>query len=467
MKMWSGRFRQPLDPEFERWQRSFEFDRRLLHEELAASRAHAGALKNAGVLSSGELIAILQGLDQIAEKAAASSAFLEDDEAEDVHHFVEKKLVALIGDTGYRLHSGRSRNEQIATDLRLYVRAAIDQLRSDLADFLGAFLDRAEQTGNAAMPAYTHLQRAEPVLLGHWLLAYVEMFLRDGERLADCRKRLNVCPLGSGAVAGATLSLDRRAMALELGFDAPTSNSIDATSDRDFVLEFVNVLSLLAMHLSRWAEEMVLFSSQEYGFVRLPEAYSTGSSAMPQKMNADLLELTRGKAARMIGDATALLVTMKGLPLAYNKDLQETQQPLFNAAETVRSLVPLVSGWMKAVEFNHDRMQEAAESGFMNAWAGATYLARQGVPFRMAHEQIGKAVQMCIERKCELADLPLEELRQLNPAFDQDFYSSLSLQAVLNIHDVPGGTAPARVRQALTDARKKVESLREGIHAHA
>ena len=438
-----------------------------MHEELAASRAHAGALKNAGVLSSGELIAILQGLDQIAEKAAASSAFLEDDEAEDVHHFVEKKLVALIGDTGYMLHSGRSRNEQIATDLRLYVRAAIDQLRSDLADFLGAFLDRAEQTGNAAMPAYTHLQRAEPVLLGHWLLAYVEMFLRDGERLADCRKRLNVCPLGSGAVAGATLSLDRRAMALELGFDAPTSNSIDATSDRDFVLEFVNVLSLLAMHLSRWAEEMVLFSSQEYGFVRLPEAYSTGSSAMPQKMNADLLELTRGKAARMIGDATALLVTMKGLPLAYNKDLQETQQPLFNAAETVRSLVPLVSGWMKAVEFNHDRMQEAAESGFMNAWAGATYLVRHGVPFRMAHEQIGKAVQMCIERKCELADLPLEELRQLNPAFDQDFYSSLSLQAVLNIHDVPGGTAPARVRQALTDARKKVESLREGIHAHA
>ena len=467
MKMWSGRFRQPLDPEFERWQRSFEFDRRLLHEELAASRAHAGALKNAGVLSSGELITILQGLDQIAEKAAASSAFLEDGEAEDVHHFVEKKLVALIGDTGYRLHSGRSRNEQIATDLRLYVRAAIDQLRSDLADFLGAFLDRAEQTGNAAMPAYTHLQRAEPVLVGHWLLAYVEMFLRDGERLADCRKRLNVCPLGSGAVAGATLSLDRRAMALELGFDAPTSNSIDATSDRDFVLEFVNVLSLLAMHLSRWAEEMVLFSSQEYGFVRLPEAYSTGSSAMPQKMNADLLELTRGKAARMIGDATALLVTMKGLPLAYNKDLQETQQPLFNAAETVRSLLPLVSGWMKAVEFNHERMQEAAESGFMNAWAGATYLVRQGVPFRMAHEQIGKAVQMCIERKCELADLPLEELRQLNPAFDQDFYSSLSLQAVLNIHDVPGGTAPARVRQALTDARKKVESLREGIHAHA
>jgi argininosuccinate lyase len=467
MKMWSGRFRQPLDADFERWQRSFEFDRRLLREEVTASRAHAGALKNAGVLSSSELIAILQGLEQIAEKAASSPAFLQDSEAEDVHHFVEKQLVVLIGDTGYKLHSGRSRNEQIATDLRLYVRAAIDQIRNDLADFLAGFLDRAEQAGNVAMPAYTHLQRAEPVLVGHWLLAYVEMFLRDGERLADCRKRLNLSPLGSGAVAGATLPLDRRAMAKELGFDGPTANSIDATSDRDFALEFVNVLSVLAMHLSRWAEEMILFSSQEYGFIRLPEAYSTGSSAMPQKMNGDLLELTRGKAARLIGNATALLVTMKGLPLAYNKDLQETQQPLFDATETMLSLLPLVSGWMKAVEFNHPRMQEAAQSGFMNAWAGATYLVRHGVPFRMAHEQIGKAVQTCIARNCELADLPLEELRQLNPAFDQDFYSSLTLQAVLNIHDVPGGTAPARVRQALTEARKKVEFMREEIHAHA
>ena len=467
MKMWSGRFRQPLDADFECWQRSFEFDRRLLRQELAASRAHAGALKNAGVLSSSELIAILQGLDQIAEKATSSAAFLDDSEAEDVHHFVEKQLVTLIGDTGYKLHSGRSRNEQIATDLRLYVRAAINQMQVDLADFLGIILDRAEQAGSSAMPAYTHLQRAEPVLVGHWLLAYVEMFLRDAGRLADCRKRLNLSPLGSGAVAGATLALDRRAMAEELGFDAPTANSIDATSDRDFVLEFVGALSVLAVHLSRWAEEMILFSSQEYGFIRLPEAYSTGSSAMPQKMNPDLLELTRGKAARIIGDSTALLITVKGLPLAYNKDLQETQQPVFDAAGTILSVLPLVSGWMKAVEFNTERMQEAAQSGFMNAWAGATYLVRRGVPFRLAHEQIGKAVQTCIERNCELADLPLEELRLLNPAFDQDFYSSLSLQAVLNIHDVPGGTAPSRVRQAITDARKKVASMQEEVHAHA
>jgi len=467
MKMWSGRFRQPLDADFEQWQRSFEFDRRLLRHEVAASRAYAKSLKNAGVLSSDELITILQGLEQIADKAASSTDFLEDDEAEDVHHFVEKQLVALVGDTGYKLHSGRSRNEQIATDLRLYVRAAIDQMRSDLAAWLSALLDRAEQAGNSAMPAYTHLQRAEPVLISHWLLAYVQMFLRDGGRLADCRSRLNLSPLGSGAVAGATLPLDRRTVAEELGFDAPTANSIDATSDRDFVLEFLSALSVLAVHLSRWAEEMILFSSQEFGFVRLPEAYSTGSSAMPQKMNPDLLELTRGKTARVIGGATALIVTMKGLSLAYNKDLQETQQPLFDATGTVLSLLPLASGWMKAVEFNYERMQEAAQSGFMNAWAAATYLVRRGVPFRLAHEQIGKAVQTCIERKRELADLTLEELRQVNPIIDQDFYSCLDLQSVLEIHDVPGGTAPARVRQALAEARRKVEHMREEAHAHA
>src|SRR5450755_195487 len=318
MKMWSGRFRQPLDADFEHWQRSFDFDRRLLREELAASAAHAAAIKNAGILSSSELITILQGLKQIGEKAASTPAFLEDNEAEDVHHFVEQQLVALIGEAGYKLHSGRSRNEQIATDLRLYVRATIDHLRHDLGELCSVLADRADQAADAAMPAYTHLQKAEPVLLGHWLLAYVEMFLRDAERLADCRKRLNVCPLGSGAVAGATLSLDRGLMADSLGFDGATANSIDATSDRDFALEFVNALSLLSLHLSRWAEEMILFSSQEYSFLGLPEAYSTGSSAMPQKKNPDLLELVRGKAARVMGCATTLQTLFKGLPLAYN-----------------------------------------------------------------------------------------------------------------------------------------------------
>jgi argininosuccinate lyase len=341
-------------------------------------------------LSADELITILQGLEQIGEKAAASGAFLEDDEAEDVHHFVEKQLVAMRGEVGYKLHSGRSRNEQIATDLRLYVRAAIDQLREELVELCGAFADRAEQAGDAAVPAYTHLQRAEPVLGGHWLLAYIEMFLRDTDRLADCRKRLNVCPLGSGAVAGATLPLDRTLMADKLGFAAPTANSIDATSDRDFAIEFVNAMSLLALHLSRWAEEMILFSSQEYCFVVLPEVYSTGSSAMPQKKNPDLLELVRGKSGRVIGNATALTVTVKGLPLAYNKDLQETQEPLFDSADTLLQMLPLVTGWMKVVEFHLETMQKASQSGFMNAWAAAAYLVKRGVPSRLAHERIGK-----------------------------------------------------------------------------
>jgi len=466
-KMWSGRFREPLDPAFERWQRSFDFDKRLLLHELAASGAHAHALKDAGLLAADELIAILQGLQEIGTQAAVSPEFLNDPEAEDVHHFVEKKLVAQIGDIGYKLHSGRSRNEQIATDLRLYVRTAIDQVRSDLNEFCTALLDRASEAGDAAMPAYTHLQRAEPVLVAHWLLAYVEMFQRDADRLADCRDRVNLCPLGSGAVAGTTLPLNRDAMAKALGFDGPTANSIDATSDRDFVIEFCNTLALLAAHLSGWAEEMILFSSQEFGFIRLPEAYSTGSSAMPQKRNPDLLELTRGKAARIIGDATALLIARKGLPLAYQKDLQETQEMLYSSADSVVSLLPLVTGWVRAADFLYGHMATAAQTGYLNAWAAATYLLQRGVPFRIAHEQVGKAVRLCLEKGCELQDLPLEQLQQVSPAFDVDVYKHLTLDSVLALHDVYGGTAPHRVQQAIREARRKLESTREGIHAHA
>ena len=384
-----------------------------------------------------------------------------------MHHFVEKELVGLIGETGYKLHSGRSRNEQIATDLRLYVRASIDQLHHELAELCGVLVDRADQAGDAAMPAYTHLQRAEPVLIGHWLLAYVEMFVRDAERLADCRKRLNVCPLGSGAVAGATVSLDRSFMAGSLGFDGVTANSIDATSDRDFALEFVNSLSLLALHLSRWAEEMVLFSSQEYSFVILPEAYSTGSSAMPQKKNPDLLELVRGKSGRILGNATNLMVAIKGLPLAYNKDLQETQEPLFEAAETMLSVVPLVTGWLRDVRFDYEHMKSATQSGFMNAWAAATYLVRRGVPFRLAHEQIGKAVQHCLDIGCELGDLAFDQLREFSSSFDQDFYSCLTLESVLISHDVSGGTAPAQVQHEIEKARRRLVAARGLAHAHA
>lgn len=467
MKMWSGRFRQPLDPEFERWQRSFPFDQCLLPYELEASRAHARALEHAGVISAQELAEIVRGLEQIGEHAKTDSRFLVDDEAEDVHHFVEKHLVALIGETGYKLHSGRSRNEQIATDLRLYVRNTIDQLQSLLANWLEALFARAQKAGDAAMPAYTHLQRAEPVLLAHWLLAYVEMFLRDSERLADTRTRLNVCPLGSGAVAGATLPLDRAAIAADLGFDTPTANSIDATSDRDFVLEFVQALSIVAVHLSRWAEEMILFSTEEYGFIALPEPYSTGSSAMPQKKNADLLELTRGKAGRVIGAATTLLMTVKGLPLAYNKDMQETQEPLFDACRTVLSILPLVTGWMKEAEFDYPRMQQAAQGGFMNAWAAATYLVGRGVPSRLAHEAVGKAVKLCVERGCELQDLPLAGLQQIHPLFGNDLYQSLTLEAVLTMHEVEGGTARGPVQEALQRAEQRIAHLRGEVHAHA
>jgi argininosuccinate lyase len=463
MKMWSGRFRQPLDPEFEKWQRSFPYDQRLLPFELAASRTHANALKIAGVLSSDELSEIVKGLEAIGSRADATPEFLNDPEAEDVHHFVEKQLAALIGATGYKLHTGRSRNEQIATDLRLFVRHSIDTLQNLIGDWAEAILSRAEAAGGAAMPAYTHLQPAEPVLVAHWLLAYVEMFLRDASRLADCRKRANLCPLGSGAVAGATLTLNRQAMAQELGFDGPTANSIDATSDRDFAIEFVDALSLLSLHLSRWAEEMILFSTPAYGFVELPEAYSTGSSAMPQKKNPDLLELVRGKAARVMGCATTLQTLVKGLPLAYNKDLQETQEAVFNASDTVIAMLPLVTGFMNTVEFDEAKMNQAASSGFMNAWAAAAYLVERGVPSRLAHEAVGKAVALAMERGCDLQKLPLPDLQAINASFDAGFHSCLGLTEVLALHDVPGGTAPRHVKRALQNARERIAGLRSLI----
>ena len=432
--------------------------------ELAASRAHANALQQAGVLSSDELFEIAKALGDIARRAQSDPEFLNDPEAEDVHHFVEKQLAALIGPTGYKLHTGRSRNEQIATDLRLFVRQSIDTLQALIADWIGAILARAEAAGStaspSAMPAYTHLQPAEPVLVAHWLLAYVEMFLRDAARLADCRKRANLCPLGSGAVAGATLTINRQAMAAELGFDGPTANSIDATSDRDFAIEFVDALSLLALHLSRWAEEMTLFSTPAYGFVELPEPYSTGSSAMPQKKNPDLLELVRGKAARVMGCATTLQTLVKGLPLAYNKDLQETQEPVFNASDTIIGMLPLVTGFMNTVEFNAAKMNQSAQSGFMNAWAAAAYLVERGVPSRLAHEAIGKAVQLAVERGCDLQKLPLSDLQAIHASFDAAFHSHLGLPEVLELHDVPGGTAPRHVKRALQNARERVAALR-------
>jgi argininosuccinate lyase len=464
MKMWSGRFGQSQNADFEQWQRSFPFDRVLLPFEVVASQAHAIAIAKAGVLTSEELGRIILALEQIAREEIPAA---DNPAIEDVHHYVELRLVELAGEAGYKLHSGRSRNEQIATDLRLYVRQQIDAVTKLLLEFIGEFVHQAYAAGDNSMPAYTHLQRAEPVLVAHWLLAYVEMFSRDLSRLADCRQRLNECPLGSGAVAGTTLPLDREAMARQLDFEAATANSVDATSDRDFALEFVQALSFVALHLSRWAEEFILFSTTEFGFVKLPEEYSTGSSAMPQKKNPDALELVRGKTGSVWANVTALVMSVKGLPLAYNKDLQETQQPVFAAAGQVLSILRVATGFMATVEFDYQRMERAATRGFMNALAAAAHLVRQGVPFRRAHELVGKAVRLCLEKRCELEQLSPEDYALCGIKADQLFYDALTLANVLAIHDVEGGTAPARVRQALQAAKERLSMYSGAAHACA
>ena len=467
-KMWSGRFREPLDPLFEQWQRSLPFDWRLLPQEIAASKAHARTLAAASILTATEFETTVGGLDRVLTRVAGDATQLTsanpaiaNSPAEDIHHFVELELTQEIGDLALKLHTGRSRNEQIATDLRLFVRDAIDNSIAQLVAWAGALLEHADEAESAAMPSYTHLQRAEPVLLAHWLLAYVEMILRDISRFEDCRARLNFCPLGSGAVAGATLALDRSIAAQELKFTAPTANSMDATSDRDFALEFAQTASTLGLHISRFAEEITLYSTAEFGFVELPEAFSTGSSAMPQKKNPDLTELLRGKSSRLLGAATTLATLIKGLPLAYNKDLQETQEPVFEIADTLRGLLGLLPGFTAAVHFRHDRMLSAAQTGFLNAMAAATYLVHKGVPFRKAHEKVGSAVRYCLDKECELGDLTLYELRQFGEEFEEDFFAAITLQATLDCHDVIGGTARARVRAALADAQTRVHSLAE------
>ena len=473
-KMWSGRFREPLDKEFEQWQRSIVFDWQLLDEEVAASKAHASALAAAGILTASETAELRKALDAVAEEFASEEGqalVRNHPTAEDIHHFVELSLVERVGSLGLKLHTGRSRNEQIATDLRLYVRKQIGLVIHSLASWGSALLDRARAVDNAVMPSYTHMQRAEPVLVAHWLLAYVEMILRDAERLRDCSERLNYCPLGSGAVAGATLALDRTIAARELGFAAPTANSMDATSDRDFIVEYLHALTFVGLHLSRFAEEITLFATAEFGFVLLPESFSTGSSAMPQKKNPDLTELIRAKVGRIHGAAQAVTLQLKGLPLAYNKDMQETQEPAFSVG-FVPEMLNLVARFTDALEFNFVRMNDAAQSGYLNAMAAATYLVHKNVPFRTAHEKIGNAVRFALEKGVELGDLTLEELRQFGPEFGEDFYPAVTLTATLDCHDVIGGTARERVNAALVKASERVAALidstiAEAVHAGA
>jgi argininosuccinate lyase len=469
-KMWSGRFREPLDAEFEAWQRSIIFDWRLLEEEIAASKAHASALCAAKILTADETATLRSALDAIAAEHAseAGKALVRDHAtAEDIHHFVELELVARIGSLGLRLHTGRSRNEQIATDLRLYVRRQIGLTVEALAAWADALVEQARAAGEAVMPSYTHMQRAEPVLVAHWLLAYVEMILRDAARLRDCSARLNYCPLGSGAVAGATLALDRDLVARELGFTAPTANSMDATSDRDFILEYLQALTIVGLHLSRFAEEITLFATAEFNFVTLPEAFSTGSSAMPQKKNPDLTELIRAKVGRIHGAAEAVTLLLKGLPLSYNKDMQETQEPAF-AVEFVPQMLRLVARFTEALQFNRERMNEAAQSGYLNAMAATTYLVHKGVPFRTAHEKVGNAVRFAIEKGVELNALSLDELRQFGEEFEEDFFAAVTLTATLDCHNVTGGTARERVREALAAATERIAALKqEAVHAGA
>jgi len=466
VKMWSGRFREPLNTAFEQWQRSFPFDWRLLPQEIAASKAHARMIASAGILTDAELNEILRGLTLVGESAAKGNVVVaETPQAEDIHHFVELELTKHIGTLALKLHTGRSRNEQIATDLRLFTRDAIDAALRNLANWAEALVSLAESAGDAVMPSYTHLQRAEPVLVAHWLLAYVEMILRDASRFSDARKRMNLCPLGSGAIAGATLALDRTIAAAELGFDAPTANSMDATSDRDFALEFAQAASTLGLHISRFAEELTLHATAEFGFLDLPEAFSTGSSAMPQKKNPDLTELIRGKSGRLLGAVTTLSMILKGLPLAYNKDMQETQEATFEVAATLSGILPLLAPFTSALTFRFDRMEAAAQGGYLNAMAAATYLVYKGVPFRTAHEKIGHAVRFGLDSGRELNDLAVSELKQFGEEFGEDFHGSITLRATLDCHDVIGGTATQRVYSALVSARERVYAmLKEQSH---
>lgn len=474
MKMWAGRFREPLDATFDGWQRSFRFDWRLIPYEVVASKAHAGALAELHVLTEDELHSICAGLDGIlTDFESGGPAREKHPDAEDVHHFVELELKSRIGTTALKLHTGRSRNEQIATDLRLYVRDSITTLQTDLLLWMQAFLVQAKAADEAAMPAYTHMQRAEPVLVAHWLLAYVSMLQRDSTRLADCAKRLNVCPLGSGAVAGATLPLNRATIAHQLGFDEPTANSLDATSDRDFALEYLQTLAQIALHISRFAEEITLYATAEFGFVDLPEGFSTGSSAMPQKKNPDLSELARAKSGRIIAASHTVELQLKGLPLAYNKDMQETQEAIFAATEEMHALLSLLGRFTHALHFRTDKMLAACTSGFLNAMAAATYLVHKGVAFRTAHEIIGNAVRDCLGKGCELNGLTLEELRKFSPAFEQDFFAAITLEATLDCHDVIGGTARSRVREDLAMAELRAsqwmesEASRRASNPHA
>ncbi|NDY42752.1 argininosuccinate lyase [Dissulfurirhabdus thermomarina] len=451
-KPWGGRFREATHRSVERFTQSVHYDRRLARHDIAGSRAHARMLARVGVISEAEAAAIVRGLDEILAEIEAET-FQWRPDLEDVHMNIERALAERIGEPGKKLHTGRSRNDQVATDVRLFLREEIDRLDGLLHDLQSALVAQAEAHPGLVLPGYTHLQRAQPVLWAHHMLAYFEMFKRDRGRLADCRRRVNLCPLGSAALAGTGFPLDRESVARELGFDGITANSLDAVGDRDFVVEFEAAAALVMAHLSRLSEELVLWASAEFGFVELPDGFCTGSSIMPQKKNPDVPELVRGKTGRVIGHLAGTLAVLKGLPLAYNRDLQEDKEALFDVVDTVADSVEVMAGLVARLAPREDRMRAALRGGFLTATDLADYLVGKGLPFREAHEVVGRAVAACLDQGRELADLSLEELRGLSPAVDEDVFEVLTPEGSVAARRTPGGTAPDRVAEALAEAR--------------
>lgn len=453
--MWGGRFSVGPDTAMARINASIDFDRRLYAQDIAASKAHCEMLVRQEIVSAQDGKAILAGLDTILREIEVGE-FTFDAALEDIHMNVEARLTALIGETAGRLHTARSRNDQVATDFRLWLRETIDAQEGQLRDLQAALIDQAEAHAATVMPGYTHLQPAQPITLGHHLLAYVEMFGRDRGRLADCRARLNECPLGAAALAGTSFPIDRAATAAALGFDRPAANSLDAVSDRDFALEFLGAGAILAVHLSRLAEEIVIWCTDRFAFVALSDAFSTGSSIMPQKRNPDAAELVRGKCGRVIGALNALLVVMKGLPLAYGKDMQEDKEPVFDAADTLTLCLAASTGMMRDMRPDAEALRAATAGGFLTATDLADWLVRVlGLPFREAHHATGAIVQRAEARGCQLADLPLVEMQEIEPRMTQDVFDVLSVENAVKSRDSLGGTAPARVKAAVVEARER------------
>ncbi len=454
-KLWAGRFTEPTDALVERFTQSVSFDRRLAKHDIRGSIAHATMLAETGVLSAGDRDAIVAGLEGILADIEAG-AFEWRTSLEDVHMNIESALTDRIGDPGKRLHTGRSRNDQVATGVRLFVREALDDIVGAIRGLQGAILSIAEREADTVLPGFTHLQPAQPVTFGHHMLAWFEMLQRDAERFADCRVRVNRMPLGAAALAGTPYPIDRAMTARLLGFDGLCENSLDAVSDRDFAIEFVCACALAMVHLSRMSEELVLWVSAPFSFVELGDAYCTGSSIMPQKKNPDVPELVRGKSARVIGHLGALLVLMKGQPLAYNRDNQEDKEPLFDTVDTVTDCLRVFAGMRGTLECRRERMREAARLGYMTATDLADYLVRRAVPFRDAHEAVGRAVRSAVETGRDLSEMSLDELREFSPVIESDVFEVLTLEGSVAARNHPGGTAPAQVRAAIARARERL-----------